>query len=356
MQQVQFETLEWLRQFLSEHRQAAVFLSASAAERWKLSEQLKQNSSLLWFDRIVPNPTEQTVAEALQQVRAAAPDCLIAIGGGSAIDLAKAVSALYPGTAHDAAAIKQAIQSKQYLETRGAGCLPLIGTGSEVTQWATVWDSAAPKKFSVDAAWLLPQQVAMIPELTLSMPPKLMLSTGLDAVAHACEAFWSRHTDPLAQSLAVRALEIMTRNLRTGMEHPDDLQVRTALSTGALVAGLAFSRTRTTACHSISYPMTSLFGVPHGFAVALTLAEIGEINRAVLKNQELYEVFAPYQGIEGWLKMVCAGTATLRLSAFEITEAELPLLVEHAFTSGRMDNNPLELTPERVEQILRSVL
>ena len=123
-----------------------------------------------------------------------------------------------------------------------------------------------------------------------------------------------------------------------------------------MLAGLAFSQTRTTACHSISYPMTMLYGVPHGLAAAMTLAQVAEKNRGHFENDgELFAVFAPYGGIQHWLDTVCGGVVSLRLSGFGIAPDQIETLAEHSFTGGRMDNNPVDLTGEDVRTILCAV-
>ena len=111
--------------------------------------------------------------------------------------------------------------------------------------------------------------------------------------------------------------------------------------------GLRFSQTRTPACRSISYPMTMLYGVPHGLAAAMTLAQVAEKNRGHFENDgELFAVFAPYGGIQHWLDTVCGGVVSLRLSGFGIAPDQIETLAEHSFTGGRMDSNPVDLTGE----------
>lgn len=345
-------------------RRPGVVVSASQAARAGLEDFLRrrEDEGWLWLRGVDPNPTEETVQRALAAARAHGIDGLVAIGGGSAIDLAKAVSALWglPGL-EAAPAVLDAVARKAYKDN-AANALPIIavpttaGTGSEVTQWATVWGAADGAKYSVDAPCLLPAEAWIVPELTLSLPPRLTLATGLDAVAHASEAYWSRHSNPLVQSVAVRAIESMVRWLPEALKAPGDLALRTRLSTGALLAGFAFSRTRTTACHSISYPLTAMFGVEHGFAAALTLAPVAEANAAAVNLGDLREIYAPHGGMQAWLDGVCGGLVRLRLSNWGIAEKDIPAITQNAFTAGRMDNNPVDLSPTDVEAILRQVL
>ena len=124
-----------------------------------------------------------------------------------------------------------------------------------------------------------------------------------------------------------------------------------------MLAGLAFSQTRTTACHSISYPLTMLYGVPHGFAVAMTLDAVAEINKGNFKNSdEILSLFNQFGSIKKWIDKVCEDVVDLRLSSFGITEKDLPTIVRNAFTGGRMDNNPVDLSNEDVLGILKSIM
>ena len=284
------------------------------------------------------------------------------------IDHAKTISALYRGHHHNQESLVASsddlldyIQKKSYLHREDAP-LPIIavpttaGTGSEVTQWATIWDSALPKKHSIEASYLLPEEVWIVPELTHTLPPKLTLSTGLDAVCHAAEAYWAKPSTPLVKELSIRSLQLITENLHAAMESPNDPIPRKNMVVGALLAGLAFGQTRTTACHSISYPLTSMYQVDHGFACALTLAQVAEINAGTVDLSSLFGVFAPYGGLRQWLDYVCVDIVKLRLSDFGITESEIDSIVDHAFTGGRMDNNPVDLSRQDVKAILEGII
>mgnify|MGYP000952199027 CR=1 FL=1 len=231
------------------------------------------------------------------------------------------------------------------------------GTGSEVTQWATIWDENKEGKFSIDDINLKPKMALIIPELTLTVPIKMTLSTGLDAMCQAIEAYWSRHTNPIVQEISYRSVELIIQNLRKAVEKPEDLNIREKLCKASVLAALAFSQTRTTACHSISYPLTMLHGIPHGFAAAITLEAVGKINRGNFPNDEqLFQLFNNYQGIMNWIDITCEGIIDLRLSSFGIKEEDIPVIVSNAFTGGRMDNNPVDLSIDDVTEILKSIM
>ena len=204
---------------------------------------------------------------------------------------------------------------------------------------------------------LAPAVSLIVPELHIGMSPALTLSTGLDALCHATEAFWAKSRGLASQMYANAAVSGIMTNLASVLKNPADLDGRTLMADAALYAGLAFSKTRTTACHSISYPLTMRYNIPHGLACAMTLAPVAKRNApAVEKVDLLFEPFGGVDGLQARLDALCDGIVRpLRLSAWGVPEADLPELAAAAFTKGRMDNNPVAFTEEDVLEILREV-
>ena len=345
-------------------------MSESSALRWNMVlfiEDLQArckslNGTLTWIKNVAANPTQRDVIKSLQQIGNNKVDTIIAFGGGSGIDLAKGISAFHSSEKNDKYTIDQIMDSIKKKTYSGGDFVDIIavpstaGTGSEVTQWATIWDENKTGKFSIDDPMLRPKMAIIVPELTLSMSTRMTLSTGLDAMCQAIEAYWSKHTTPLVQEIAYRAVEVVIQNLRKAVEQPHDITVREKLCRASVLAGLAFSQTRTTACHSISYPLTMLYGVPHGLAASITLDAVSQINKGHFQNDDaLFSLFNGYGGIMNWIDMVCKGVINMRLSAFGITGKDIPLIVDNAFTGGRMDNNPVDLSRDDVTKILESI-
>lgn len=138
--------------------------------------------------------------------------------------------------------------------------------------------------------------------------------------------------------------------------HGYRLSLRTAMCRGALLAGLAFAQTRTTACHSIGYPITMQYGEEHGLACALTLDAVSKINREkTVLADELFELLEKHGGLRHWLDQTASGIVSLRLSAFSIPKDGIDQIVQGTFTKGRMDNNPVDISPEQVKGILLSI-
>ncbi|SET21604.1 alcohol dehydrogenase [Natronincola peptidivorans] len=345
-------------------------MSESSALRWNMMpfiEKLQDkcqalNGTVTWIKTVAANPIQRDVIKSLQQIGNKKIDLIIAFGGGSSIDLGKAISAFHNTEKNNQYTINEitdSIKNKNYMEGEFIDIIAVpstAGTGSEVTQWATIWDEDKTGKFSIDHPRLKPKMAMIVPELTVSVPKEMTLSTGLDAMCQAIEAYWSKHTTPVVQEIAYRAIELVIMNLRKAVDKPDDIHVREKLCRASVLAGLAFSQTRTTACHSISYPLTLLYGVPHGLAASITLDAVGQINKDNFPNdQQLFKLFNEYGGIMNWIDMACEGVINMRLSAFGIKEKDIPLIVEDAFTGGRMDNNPVDLSRDDVVNILESV-
>jgi len=331
-------------------------------EQWLSGIKKRNNISHYW--RIPVNPTITDVYKALLDLGEAKPDLIIAIGGGSCIDLAKAVSALYnliPNECLSEDSVREAVKKKEYLNNKNfidVIAVPTTsGTGSEVTKWATIWDTDNLEKLSIDCTELFPKAAVLVPEFTVSQSDRLTLSTGLDALSHAMEAFWSKGRTPLSQALAITAIDYIKEYLPKVLKNPNDIEMRKMMCVAALLAGLSFSITRTTACHSISYPLTMCFGLEHGFAAAITLLPVAEVNEtAVPEISHIYSVFGGKGSFEAWLRGLTGPIQELRLSAFGIGLSDIDSIVQKAFTQGRMDNNPVMLSPGDVKDILLKVL
>jgi len=231
-------------------------------------------------DRVTPNPDLDDLEEATSALRGRGIDCVIAIGGGSVIDTAKAL------------ALSLASDSDRPLESVVRGGAPqdwraslkliaapsTAGTGSEVTPFATVWDGAGHRKHSLSGERLYPHTAVLDPDLTVTLPPDETLHTALDSLSHALESLWNKHRTSLSELHAFRALELAAAALPRVLRQPDDIKARAQMQQVSLLAGLAISQTRTALAHSVSYPLTSRYNVPHGLACSFTLPAILRAN------------------------------------------------------------------------------
>ena len=307
------------------------------------------------LDESIANPDVHLVREILDDINK--PDLIVAIGGGSSIDLGKAISALYEYKDED---VLDLLKNKNYLNN--ANSIPLIavpttaGTGSECTKWATIWDFDNSKKYSIDANYLYPKESWLVPELTITMDMKMTLATGLDALAHAMESYWSVPSNSYTRVLARDSIKIIHEYLPLVLNDLDNLEYRQKMLMGSFFAGLAFSNTRTTACHSISYPLTMMFGINHGFAAAITLFEVLSRNWEYLKEKNLFlDAWDAndLDDIKHWFDKVSSGS--LNLANFDVKKEDIQKIVKLATTGGRMDNNPIIFNEEEIYDILINV-
>ena len=257
---------------------------------------------------------------------------LVAVGGGSTLDLAKLLRCRPEGDGFEALAAAVRGQTPwPSMRRHPLWLLPTTaGTGSEVTRWATLWDTdgQAGCKRSLDEPWGHADRAFVDPALTLSCPPALTRDTALDALAHALEALWNRHANPLSNGLAVNAARGVLAHLPAVLEHPRDLALRTEVSLAALQAGLAFAQTRTALAHALSYDLTLHQGVPHGLACALWLPTAWRlaIGRDAATDAALEAVFnqPADQGLEQlrrWLDQLGISTTPAAFAALGIHDA-----------------------------------
>jgi phosphonate metabolism-associated iron-containing alcohol dehydrogenase len=200
---------------------------------------------------------------------------VVAVGGGSVIDTAKLLQVGVDGGDFDS----YFAELREGRQPHVTEAMPLIaapttaGTGSEVTPWATLWDhsSAAPKKYSLHVAETWPEAALVDPELTLSTPTLVTRNSALDALSHALESIWNVNHNPVSDALAVEAARGVIATLPALLAGPAMRELRIAMSRASLLAGFAFSNTRTALAHSVSYEMTLRHGLPHGLACSFTL-------------------------------------------------------------------------------------
>jgi len=296
----------------------------------------------LVLDDVRPNPDFLALAPSCARLRGAGIELIVALGGGSAIDTAK----VFAACAGDFSVVRAHLESagKSELPTP----LPIIaipttaGTGSEVTCWATVWDSEAKRKYSLADPRLYPAAAIVDPDLTLSLPRALTLSTGLDALSHALESLWNRNANPVSASYAVAAARDILEVLPALLDRLDDPALRSRMAQAALFAGLAFSNTKTALAHSLSYDVTLHHGVPHGIACSFTLPQVmrAAIGEDAACDARLAAIFGPDlgAGADRFEATLRAMGLALEPSAYGVGDAAWRGFVEKAIGGERGQN------------------
>jgi len=227
---------------------------------------------------IAPNPTSKEISRVIRESQPTNFSVIIALGGGSVIDTAKIVSMF---------SNQVELDPKLYLfnpefEFKNIRTCKLIaipttaGTGSEVTQFATIWDDVAKRKHSLLSSHMYPDLAILDPELLEQLPFDLALYSCLDATAHCMETLWNKNRTSESESLAKSGLQIIDKNLFAFSKRIWNKEIAGQLQIAAVFGGLAISISRTAISHSISYPLTSRLSIPHGLAVGFTLAAIYE--------------------------------------------------------------------------------
>jgi alcohol dehydrogenase class IV len=241
------------------------------------------------FDQVQADPPESIVLHAAQQARGVTG--VIGFGGGSSLDVAKLAALL--------AASGQPLAEAYGIGNAQGPRLPLVlvpttaGTGSEVTPISIV-TTGASEKMGVVSPLLLPDLALLDPELTLGLPAHVTAATGIDAMVHAIEAYASvnANNNPISRALAVEALGLMGRMLLRAVQKPHDLEARTGMLLGSMLAGQAFANSPVAAVHALAYPIGGHYKVPHGLSNALVLPHVLRFNAQVAP--EAYAELLPH--------------------------------------------------------------
>jgi phosphonate metabolism-associated iron-containing alcohol dehydrogenase len=324
---------------------------------YKLLENLKGYSVAI-YDNVEHNPTTRNVEDGVHFLRKEKTDLVIGLGGGSAMDFAKATAVLLKNHGSGYLSAKREIVNKG---------IPVIaipttaGTGSEVTQYASIIHEDTKKKISLTHDYFRPNVAIVEPTLTVTMPNFITAITGLDALSQCIEAYWSRNHTPISDIFALNGIKLISENLVNAYNFPDKIEFRTNMSLASLFSGIAISITKTTIVHSVSYPLTVHFNVPHGLACSLTLPLFIRYNSKVIKcrilniakaiNTETVEDFA--RKIE---ELIVNVKLPRRLSEVGVKFEDIDLIVKEGFRPDRAGNNPRKVTNEALREILKSIL
>jgi len=226
------------------------------------------------FTEVRANPDLQSVKECLQFLKGHRPDCIIAIGGGSSLDTAKAVGICYTNELNNVEQVKEAKGLKRSLPVIAVPTT--AGTGSEVSYWVVI--ASGNEKLSIGDPAMASHMAIVDPELTLTLPPKLTLWTGLDAFIHALEAYVSTLANRLSDLLALEAIRLVLESLDRAVNHGDDLEAREQMALASLLAGAAMQQVGLGLIHAMSHQVSGFYDTPHGLTNAKLLASVFAFN------------------------------------------------------------------------------
>ena len=309
------------------------------------------------FTDIENNPSFDSCQRAIEFASSFEPKVIVAIGGGSVIDTAKAVRM---------AVYKSCYLIQELFQYAGEPLQkPLFiaaptthGSGSEMTMWATIWDKTDKVKHSLSEYSNYPDYALFDASLVSSLPLSVSISSTLDALSHSLEALWNKNSNPVSDHFATEAIMLIMNSLDE-LAEPIPLEVRGNLLMASMYAGLAFSNTKTAAAHSISYPLTAYFNIPHGIACSMSLYSLFKINRKQMQHwPNLLQRIQLNSFEELWGKVLdlVDTRVPFTLHEYSVARDDLNWLTDMAFSKGRMENNIVDLSRDDVMKILNDII
>ena len=318
------------------------------------------------FLDVEPNPSVDTVNAAVKAYQEAEATSIVALGGGSPMDVAKAVGVL-------------AKFGGQITEYEGAHKVPgkivpiiaiptTAGTGSEVTAFSVITDTSRNYKLTVFSYELIPSYALLDPELIMTAPASIAASCGVDALIHAWEAYTSRDASPFSDAMAEKAMELIGANIRRFVANRQDEEAACAMMSGSMFAGIAFAWARLGNVHAMSHPVSAFFHVPHGVANSILLPTIVEYNALadhgryekiynyISKESEPVVDFVPEMLVDEARELLKDLGIPSRLSDVGVTEDKIPQMAADAMKSGNILANPTQSTQKDIEMLYHKAL
>lgn len=342
--------LKKLAEFLPSHLKRVLIVTGkrSSKENGSLSSLQtslrKLNRLYFLFDGVEQNPSTQTVDKGTYVARKEKVDAVIGLGGGSPMDVAKCIALL----TNNAGKIEDYIGGKEPQNTP----VPIIeipttaGTGSEVTQYAVLTNPKSYTKAGYSNSYLFPSIAILDPELTISMPYKVTVNTGIDALTHAIEGYLSTQATPISDTLALESIKIIKEYLPKVAVNGKDIMARTHMLYGSMVAGLVIAQTKTIILHALGYPLTTFYNIPHGRANGALLPYVLEFLKDV-QDKKISKIIEMFGGkdLDIIKSFVNELGISIHLSDYGITQDGIPGFVKDV--KGRVN---LKVTPKKVLQ------
>lgn len=339
----------------------------------QLSEWLTAINILSEIFSIYSEPTTSDIEKGTELARIKGCNLVIGVGGGSAIDSAKAIAALVPNKG----------ELTDYLEVIGKGKkleespLPCIaipttsGTGAEVTKNSVIKSTEHHVKVSLRSDYMYPKLAVIDPVLTISMPPEITASTGVDALTHLLETFVSKNANPFIDTLCREGMKRISDSLLQAFTDGNNLEARENMAMASMLGGMALASVKLGAVHGFAGPLGGMSAIPHGAVCACLLPAVMEINIEAVKNRDDKKLLLKYDEVariltqnnatdaeDGvvWVKELVKKLQIPSLSDFNISPGIFPELVEKAKKSSSMKGNPIQLDDKQLNAILNKSL
>lgn len=319
------------------------------------------------FTDVQSDPDVKSVGKGADLAKSQGCDIVIGLGGGSALDTAKAVGLMLtnPGSIRDYVGIGKVGQP-------GAPVVAIpttAGTGSELTIWSVLSDKEQKVKISVGSVLNCPRVALLDPELTLSLPPAVTAATGMDALTHALESYVNKATQPISEAMSEQAMALIARSLRVAVAQPDNARARADMLLASTIAAMAFNSTRLGVVHAFAMPLGARFHIPHGLVNAIMLPAVMRFNLPgnLGKYARIAEIFgepvaglslrdAAERSVVAIEQLKADVGITAKLGEFGLTEADFDSVIDEAMQSGNVPVNPRQPTRDDMKALLRAEL
>ena len=313
------------------------------------------------FDGVKENPTEREVNAGVVCARTHHVDCIVAVGGGSSMDCAKGINFIVTNGGRMADYKGHDKATKPMLPS--VGVPTTAGTGSEAQSYALITDERSHLKMACGDKKAAFRVAILDPEVTLSQPRSVTAVTGIDAVAHAVEAFVCTKRNPISAMCALAAFRHLEPNFETVLRSPHDIAARAAMQIGSYLAGVAIESAMLGACHSCANPLTAHYGVTHGVAIGIMLPHVIRFNAPVVGD-----LYAELVGAKGSAngrpasdvlaarvsELTAAAGLPQSLKECDISDTILPLLAEEANQQWTARFNPRPVTEAEILKLYQS--
>jgi len=369
-----YGTHKKLKNILKEHSPQRIFLvtgkksfALSGAEKL-IGDILNKYNYIRFYDFEV-NPKIEDIKSGIDLFNQSKCDFIIGVGGGSVLDMAKSISIL----ATQKNNIKNFVKKGRNLEKRKIPSIMIpttAGSGSESTHFSVVY--IGKTKYSLAHDSMIPDYSILDPMFTQGLPAYITACSGMDALSHAIESYWSINSTKESRNYSKKAIALITSNIITAVNNPNK-EVRKNMLKGSNLAGKAINIAETTAAHAVSYPITSYFNLPHGHAVALTLPYFVAFNYCGDSNSlqdkrgirfvkgrlneilDIIQVKNPHEAKKKLLFIMNEIKLEKNLSKLGIDDEGIEIIVKNGFNPQRMKNNPRIVTRKELRILLNSI-
>lgn len=319
------------------------------------------------YNDIEPEPDIEGVMRGRDLAIQEGCDCVVGVGGGSALDTAKSIGLMMKNSGH----IRDYVGINK-VPHKGVPVIAIpttSGTGSELTVWSVLSDKKAKVKLSVGSPLNCPDLALCDPELTITLPAHITASTGMDALTHALESFVNKATQSISEGMSIQSMKLIAKSLRIAVVQGENVEARYDMLMASLIAAMAFNPTRLGLAHALAIPLGAHFKIPHGIVNAILLPEVMQFN--LIGNLEKFREIALIFGMPvEHLSLRDAAEQAVRavrqlkndvgihqtLSDYGLKEVDLNYIAEEAMLSGNVPVNPVKPTIEDLKEICRKAM